>query len=176
MKKTLEEMLAEAAIRDIQIRYCRACDRMDFDLLRSCFHPDATTRYGFFGGSVDAFIASARAQLPHFAATTHNTGNQLVEVQGESAWAEHYTVATHRIAADEIGPERDFVTAVRYVDRLECRDGDWRIVHRELILDWTRSDPVAVIDPQPAVQGGLRDRGDRSYALLSRAGVDGEPL
>ena len=163
MRKTLEDVLAEAAIKDIQVRYCRACDRMDFDLLRSCFHPDATTQYGFFGGTLDEFVESARAQLPHFVATTHNTGNQLVEVSDDAAWAEHYTVATHRLAADESGPERDFVTSVRYIDRLECRDGDWRIMHRALILDWMRSDPVTVIEPRPDVQGGKRDRGDASY-------------
>ena len=103
MRKTIEEVVAEATIKDIQIRYCRACDRMDFDLLRSCFHPDATTQYGFFGGGIDDFIEGARQQLPHFVGTTHNTGNQIVEVDGNGAWAEHYTVATHRIAADEIG-------------------------------------------------------------------------
>lgn len=163
MRKTVEEMLAEAAIKDIQIRYCRACDRMDFDLLRSCFHPDATTEYGFFGGSVDDFIASAQAGLPSYVCTTHNTGNQIVEVAGDVAWAEHYTVATHRIAADEIGAERDFITAVRYVDRLECRDGDWRIARRELVLDWHRSDPVVAIEPRPEAQAGRRDRSDASY-------------
>ena len=164
MKKTIEDVIAEAAIRDVQMRYCRACDRMDWDLLRSCFHADATTHYGFFGGSVDDFIASAQQALPHFVATTHNTGNQNVEVAGESAWAEHYTVATHRIAADEARPERDFITAVRYVDRLERRDGDWRIARRELILDWHRSDPVVSIEPRPDVQPGKRDRSDASYS------------
>jgi hypothetical protein len=163
VRKTIEEVVAEATIKDLQIRYCRACDRMDFDLMRSCFHPDATTQYGFFGGDVDQFIEGARQQLPNFVATTHNTGNQIVEVSGDTAWAEHYTVATHRIAADEIGPERDFVTSVRYIDRLECREGDWRIARRELILDWMRSDPVIAIEPRPEVQAGKRDRSDASY-------------
>lgn len=165
MRKTMEQVVAEAAIRDIQMRYCRACDRMDFDLLRSCFHPDAMTEYGFFGGSVDSFIASARQSLSAFVKTTHNTGNQLVEVEGDGAWAEHYAVATHRLAADSQGPERDFVTAVRYVDRLECRGGDWRIARRVLILDWMRVDPTGVIGPEPEVQPGRRDRSDPSYAL-----------
>jgi hypothetical protein len=163
MRKTIEEVVAEAAIKDLHIRYCRACDRIDFDLLKSCFHPDARLEFGFFGGTLDDFLAGAREQLPHFVGTTHNTGNQLVEVSGDKAWAEHYTVATHRIAADDLGPERDFVTSVRYADLLECRDGDWRIVRRELILDWVRSDPVVVIEPRPEVQAGRRDRGDPSY-------------
>jgi len=163
MRKTIEDVVAEATIKDIHIRYCRAVDRMDFDLLRSCFHPDAVTDYGYFGGGIDAFIESAREQIPMSLVTTHNTGNQIVEVNGDSAWAEHYTVATHRMAADALGPERDFVTAVRYVDRVECRDGDWRIAHRVLILDWMRSDPVVSFEPRPDVLAGRRDRQDRSY-------------
>lgn len=164
MKKTLDEVLAEAAIRDIQMRYCRGADRMDFDLMRSCFHPDAVT--DFFGVSdVDGFIAMARQALPGFVATTHNTGNQLVEVTGDTAWAEHYAVATHRIAADDKGPERDFVTAVRYVDRLECRDGEWGIVKRKLVFDWGRIDPVGDMRYEPKSAGGRRDRSDPSYAM-----------
>ncbi len=163
MQKTIEEVLAEAAIRDIQMRYCRACDRMDFELLRSCFHADATTNYGFFGGSVDDFIVSAIQALPGFLVTTHNTGNQNVVVTGDSAWAEHYTVASHRLPADAENPLRDFVTAVRYIDRLECREGDWRIAHRALILDWTRTDPVGDLPPDPDVPRARRDRSDLSY-------------
>ncbi len=163
MRKTIDEVVAEAAIKDVQMRYCRACDRMDFDLLRSCFHPDATTNYGFFGGSVEDFITSARAALPGFIVTTHNTGNQNVEVNGTTAWAEHYTVATHRLAADEHGPLRDFVTSVRYVDRMESRGGDWRIAHRQLILDWTRTDPLGDLPADPDVPRAQRDRSDLSY-------------
>lgn len=165
MKKTIEEVVAEAAIRDVQMRYCRACDRGDYDLLRSCFHPDAITSYGFFGGTVDDFIASARQQLPMFLHTTHITGNQNVEVTDNEAWAEHYTVATHRLEADEHGPLRDFVTAVRYIDRMECRDGDWRIAARKLVLDWTRTDPVNDAPPDPDVPRGARGKADPSYTM-----------
>ncbi len=164
MRKTIDEVLAEAAIRDIQMRYCRACDRMDFELLRECFHADATTEY-FGTADLDGFIEMGRQALPGFVKTTHNTGNQNVEVNGDAAWAEHYTVATHRLAADDTGPERDFVTSVRYVDRLECREGDWRIARRVLILDWVRVDPVGEIGPEPEVQAGRRDRSDASYTM-----------
>jgi hypothetical protein len=164
LRKTVEELLAEAAIRDVQIRYCRAVDRKDFELLRTCFHPDATFDYGIFAGDVEAFVAMAHESLATFAGTTHFTGNQLVEVSGDSAWAEHYAVATHRCPADEAGPLRDFVTAIRYVDDMRRRDGDWRIFKRLLILDWSRTDPVAeakgVRDPT-----ARRDRSDASYSL-----------
>lgn len=162
MKKTLDEVLAEAAIKDLQMRYCRGADRMDFDLMRECFHVDAVTDY--FGESdVDGFIAMGRKALPGFLHTTHNTGNQIVEVSGDTAWAEHYCIATHRLAADEAGPERDLVTAIRYVDRLECRDGDWRIARRTLVFDWGRLDPIGDMRYAPKSTPGRRDRGDPSY-------------
>ena len=99
MQKTIDELLAEAAIREIHVRYCRAVDRMDFDLLRTCFHSDAVAEYGFFVGGVDEFVAMAKDSLTTYTGTTHFTGNQLVEVSGDSAWAEHYTSATHHYAA-----------------------------------------------------------------------------
>jgi 3-phenylpropionate/cinnamic acid dioxygenase small subunit len=160
---TIDELLADAKIRDVQMRYCRAVDRMDFDLLATCFHSDATVDFGFFVGGVDGFIAQAREGLKTYTSTTHFTGNQLVEVHGESAWAEHYALATHRCPLDETGPVRDFVTAVRYVDRLERRDGAWRIAKRTCILDWWRNDPVSDTGPGPQVQPGRRDRSDPSY-------------
>ena len=165
MQKTLDEALAEAAIRDVQIRYCRAVDRMDFDLLRSCFHPDAVAEYGFFKGGVEAFVEMAVRELAAYTGTVHFTGNQLVEVDGDVAWAEHYTTATHRCPADETGPLRDYVAIVRYVDRLERRDGDWRIARRVLILDHSRTDPVPELGPGPRSQGARRDRSDPSYGV-----------
>lgn len=147
------------------MRYCRAVDRWDFELLRSCFHGDATADYGFFVGGVDDFIAMAQEGLKAYTNTTHFTGNQLVEVHGDSAWAEHYTVATHRCPADELGPTRDLVTAVRYVDRMERRAGDWRIAKRVLILDWWRTDPVSEIGSAPPVQHGKRNTSDASYSV-----------
>ncbi len=170
MRKTLDEVLAEAAIRDLQVMYCRAVDRMDWDLFRSCFHADAFFDYAFFTGGLEPFIEAGIAGLAGYEATQHFTGNQLVRVSGEAAWAEHYAIATHRITAKEDVPEHDLVTAVRYIDRAERRDGDWRIARRELILDGWRID----YDPEAGPGAGLtrkrsarRDGTDRSYAGLS---------
>jgi hypothetical protein len=43
MAKTIEDVVAEAEIRDVHLRYCRANDRRDAELMRGCFHPDAVT-------------------------------------------------------------------------------------------------------------------------------------
>ncbi|MDE2403848.1 MAG: nuclear transport factor 2 family protein [Sphingomonadales bacterium] len=142
MAKTIEQLLAESEIKDIQMRYCHAADRRDFALMRECFHPDASTEFGTFAGGVDDFIAAGIETLKAFSVTQHMTGNQLVRLDGDSAWAEHYAIATHRIPEGDGEPERDFVCGIRYVDRVERRDGEWRIARREMNLDWSRIDAI----------------------------------
>ena len=161
----MDDLLAEAAIRDVQIRYCRAVDRMDFDLLRSCFHADATTDYGFFAGDVDGFIEMARNGLVRYRWTTHFTGNQLVEVNGDAAWAEHYAVATHLCPADAKGSDREYICRIRYVDRMERRDDDWRIAKRVLVVDSARTDPIPEAGSGRPSSSGKRDQSDPSYLL-----------
>ncbi len=74
--------------------------------------------------------------------TSHFTGNQLIEVTGDSAWAEHYAIATHRLPASDDAPAKDLIAMVRYIDRMERRDGRWRIATRVVISDGERVDPV----------------------------------
>jgi hypothetical protein len=161
MAKTLDQMLAEAEVKEVQIRYCRACDRCDFVALRACFHDDATADYGHGVWDVEAYMEHAVTMSAKFISTTHNTGNQLVEIDGDAAWAEHYAVANHRGPFDEEGGTRDLIAAVRYVDRMERRHGAWRIARRVMLLDWHRIDAVAGVDP--AAMRGRRDRSDPSY-------------
>jgi hypothetical protein len=168
MQKTIEDVVAEAAIKDVHIRYCRANDRRDEELMRSCFHSDAVIEL-HEELSVDAFIELGRVVLSMYSQTWHNTGNQLVEVSGDAAWAEHYTISTHRIAAGDEGPERDFVVSGRYIDRMERRDGEWRIARRRMLVDLSRTDPVPPAEPGMGGSGGARGRSDPSYAMRLRA-------
>ena len=171
MQKTIDEMLAEAAIKDVQLRYCRAADRVDFELFRTCFHGDAILEFSFFTGTVDEFIGMAEQMLKGFMITTHFTGNSLVEVKGDKAWCEFYTLATHRIAADEKGPDRDYATSVRYIDHMECRDGDWRIKRRQCVLDWGRTDPVADYCEGDKTGAARRDKTDPSCSVGANSRV-----
>lgn len=164
MQKSMDDVVAEAAIKDVHIRYCRANDRRDEELMRSCFHADAVVEL-HEELSVDGFIELGRAVLSMYTQTWHNTGNQLVELEGDAAWAEHYTISTHRIAASADGPERDFVVSGRYVDRMEWRDGEWKIARRKMIVDLSRTDPVPPGEPGMGGSGGSRDRSDPSYAM-----------
>ncbi len=167
MRKTHDELVAEAAIRDLQRLYCRGVDRLDWDLVRGTFHDDADLDYGFMRGGPDEFVAAAREGLLTYSGTTHFIGNQLVEIDpgGQSAWAEHYVVAWHRCPADEAGPERDFVCWFRYTDRCECKGGDWRIAKRVLLVDRWRVDPVGEAGEGPTTRRGVRGGEDLSFAM-----------
>jgi len=160
MARTIEELLDEAAIKELQVRYCRAADRVDDVALRACFHPDATADYGEGLWNLDQYMEHATGMMAKFISTTHNTGNQLVEVDGDAAWAEHYTVATHRWQESD-GELRDLIASVRYVDRMERRGGEWRIARRVMVLDWHRTDTVVGVSATAA--RGRRDRSDPSY-------------
>jgi hypothetical protein len=139
---TIDDLVAHQEIRDVLIRYTRGIDRRDRELVRSCYHPDAHDDHGPFKGSVDDFLDWLEAMHAYFASTMHFIGNQLVEVRGDVADAESYCVAYHRRAAVGREPAYDLVIGLRYVDRLERRDGEWRIADRLCVFDWTRRDDV----------------------------------
>jgi ketosteroid isomerase-like protein len=163
MEEALQRLLDEEAIKKVHIRYCRGIDRMDWDLVRSCYHPDAVDDHGDYVGGVDGFIEYCKAGCPNFLSTTHFTGNQLVEVAGDVAWAEHYARAFHRVPPDEDGVMKDLVVNCRYSDRFERRDGEWRIAHRVVIVDSDRVDPVGEHWVPDAQLRGARDRSDPTY-------------
>jgi hypothetical protein len=160
----VDELIAQQEIRDVLIRYTRGIDRMDPDLVRSCYHADAHDDHGAFQGTVDEFVAWVQDALSYFDSTMHFIGNQLVEVDGDAAHVESYCVAYHRRRTRGGEPGHDLITALRYVDRVERRDGEWKIADRRCVFDWTRRDPIAGEWPLPpeALQG-TRSRSDPAY-------------
>ena len=159
----LQTLLDEAAIRKVHLRYCRGIDRLDWDLIRSCYHPDATDDHGGYSGGIDGFIAWLQGGLPRFEWTEHFTGNQLVEVEGDHAWAEHYAMAFHRRPASADLAAADLVINVRYIDRMERRAGEWRIAARTVVEDGQRVHPVGERWMTAETAPARRDRSDPSY-------------
>ena len=139
---TLDVLVAQQEIRDVLIRYTRGIDRADDDLVRSCYWPDAHDDHGEYQGGLDGFIEFLATMRAYFARTMHFVGNQLVEVDGDTAHAESYCVAYHRREAHDGKPAHDLVMGLRYVDRMERRDGEWRIADRVCAFDWNRRDEV----------------------------------
>lgn len=137
----LHDLLAESAIRRLVFRYARAVDRLDADLLRSCFHADATVVTGT-ESDVEGFVSGVMAGLRRYRLTHHATSNLLIEVEGDRARGEAYVEARHRLPAEDGGLDRDVVFGGRYVDTYERRAGEWRIASRAVVHDWSVVAPV----------------------------------
>jgi hypothetical protein len=165
--EALAALLAKREIEEVVLRYCRGIDRMDRELVRSCYHPDATDEHGSFNGGVEAFLEWVWKLLARYEMTMHFVGNVLVELAGDAAVAESYGVAWHR--SPDPRPQLNLVTGFRYLDRFERRgDGVWRIARRVAVTEWSRVDePRDRWTPPPELRAGRRDRDDALYGLLA---------
>lgn len=161
----LQALLDERAIRNVVLRYCRGVDRLDEELVRSCYHSGATDEHGSFSGDVEAYIDWSFGLLRAYDATMHFIGNQLVEVLGDVARAESYGVAYHRTQDGE--PRQNLTTGFRFIDRFERRDGEWRIARRVATTEWVRAERPEERWPIPDhLRGGRRDLSDPVYQAL----------
>jgi hypothetical protein len=159
---TLQNLIDRAEIRDVIMCYCRSVDRADFELMRSCFHPDAEVGFpsDVFIGNVDGFINFLKGELATFDSCSHFVGNLLIEIEGDVAYTETYlfgnvkSLPTHKWGGD-------FVTVWgRYINRLERRNGVWLIASHRLVLDWQRKDLAGGWREIPPEQLGRRDGTD----------------
>jgi hypothetical protein len=137
----LDELTARRDIVDCVARYMRAQDRLEPDLQRSAFHPDAWIDCGPVAGDVDTFVAYAQGGLAGCAFTHHLIGQTTLTVDGDEASGEIYFIAYHRFVQD--GAETDMIFGGRYIDEYQRRNGEWRILKRREIADWTRTIPAA---------------------------------
>lgn len=134
-----DELADREAIRDVLLRYCRASDRADEDLLRSVYWPDAHDEHLAFSGGVEEFIAWSLPILRGMRRNTHMLGNVLIAIDGEQADVESYYQGYHCVEQD--GATMDVFAGGRYLDNFEKRDDEWRILRRFVTVDWFREYP-----------------------------------
>ena len=171
--RELAQLASERAIRQVLLRYCRGIDRMDRDLVRACYHDDATDEHGSFRGNPDEYMAWAWRLLARYRSTMHFLGNMLIEVadaDGDTAFAESYGIAFHR--SDDPDPRLNLITGFRYIDRFERRPvaaggaPEWRIAKRVCTTEWVEVDSP---DRRWAIpEGMLQGRRDRSDPVYER--------
>lgn len=162
----LAKLVDKQEIHDVLMRYCRGIDRCDEELLRSVYHPDATDNHGQFSGTAADFIPWALQALRRDERTTHFLCNELIEVQGDTAHCESYLFAVHRRKTKDGTATKDLTFGGRYVDRFERREGVWKIAHRQVILEWSRLDPVEESYSLEHSVIGQRSREDAVYKRL----------
>jgi hypothetical protein len=165
----VQQLLDERAIREVLLRYCRGVDRLELDLVRECYHPDAIDDHGSFRGGVDEYIGWIGRLLPRYDVTMHLLGNMLVEfppARRDVARVETYGVAIH----EKVGgaPESNLTIGFRYLDRFERREPvGWRIADRLCTTEWVRrTDPADIF---PVDERFLRGaRGGRADPIFQR--------
>ena len=168
MDARLSSFLDKQEIQEVIYRYCRGIDRRDLDLVRACYHPDATDDHGSFSGTVDAYLEWVDALLARYTWTMHLVGNVLIEkgASADVAGAESYGVALHR--SQEARPHLNLATGFRYLDRFERREETWRIASRVAVSEWSLRIPKdAWWEIPDSLLKGQRDGSDALYALLS---------
>jgi hypothetical protein len=158
----LARTLDEAAIQRVLVQYCRGVDRGDEALIAAVYWPDATDDHGRYRGSGPGFAPYVvKALNAHALATQHVLGNVTIELAGSLAYVESYVLARHKLRRDGRLVLETF--AGRYVDRFEKRAGAWRIAHRQVVLDWSKVEPIEAEFPGDAFEPGRRSRDDASY-------------
>lgn len=166
-EQDLRRMLDEREIERLIIRWARAVDRLDKRELASVYHRDAIEHHGTFDGPADEYVNFViDTALPNYISTSHYVTNCLVEVDGDRAHAESFVLAAH-LRDDASRRVMDLMNA-RLVDRLERRDGHWRILERTVVHDWDMTQQIESVERwQDVFEPGRRGLRDFSYSVFS---------
>lgn len=168
-EQQIQTLVAKDQIRDVIMRYARGVDRLDEELIRSCYHEDSTDDHGHWKGpgqDFASFIVQSLKERSHH--TTHSIANVLIEINPNDhnkARSEAFSLAYLR-RTDESGNEwLDFFSG-RYIDKFESRNDEWRISERVIVHDWSMStqlDSDSFPLPMDSFIQGARNHSDIVY-------------
>ncbi|MFN3256470.1 MAG: nuclear transport factor 2 family protein [Ilumatobacter sp.] len=161
----LDELMARTEITDVLLRYVRGADRADWDLVRSCYHPDATDDHGLYRGDVDGLIGFLTALAGALDSTSHHLSPPLIVVDGDDARSEAYCIGSYT-RSRRGGGTTLVCQGVRYLDRLERRSGRWAISTRVVVHDWERVFIDGESAPPDSWQRGARGSDDPSSTFM----------
>ena len=135
MEPIVADLEERKKIHEVYIHYGRGIDRLDETLYRSAFWPDAQINYGTRETiTVDQhwnehMIKWHKGTLQSWG---HLLTNETADIDGDVAHVEIY-VTPMWVPKDEKQGKEWFLLSGRYIDRLERRNGEWRIAVREFI-------------------------------------------
>lgn len=165
LKRDVQHLKDRQAILDTISRHARGCDRHDAELINSAYWAEGTDEHGASvnGGSEygqwanQVHAATSSAHLHHV--TTHSC-----DIDGDSAHTESYVMVV-LLAPDEKTAQ---IMTGRYLDRLERRDGSWRIAVRRSTVEASFAADASVLQnpffTKQAYLKGTRGNNDLSYA------------
>jgi len=140
----VKQLWLQEQVRRRLITYCKAIDRKDWDLLKSCFSADHHHKHGPYEGDAAGFVEFAQSVLTRFVFTQHSLSNIVIDVSddGLSAKSECNFSAVHRTSIPEDGPATDMIVEGQYIDELVCVNDVWLFRKRFGENSWVRNEPV----------------------------------
>jgi hypothetical protein len=133
------QMADRMAIQDALYTHSRGLDRLDAALIKASYWPEAEVDYGSYKGPAHSFADLVVGALAaQYELTQHTLGNTLFAIADDSARTESHITARHLL----LGAKQEMVFSGRYLDRLEKRDGCWKLLHRQVVMDWSRDHAV----------------------------------
>jgi len=147
LERRLASIEAKAEIEHAMKSYCRSADRRNIDAFRDNFHPDSTHNHiPYFKGLSSDFAQGLTAHLDALFTSHFLTNIEIaVDLDAGTAVTECYFMAAHFVEADarkeafsghRVGVDEIWWVGGRYFDRLEKREGRWKIAHRTGVHDW----------------------------------------
>jgi hypothetical protein len=143
-------------------------DLGEWDQLRNLFHPDATIEVSWFSGKASDFVDDSMKMGASVIKTKHVITAPVVTFNGDKALAETNAIVVADNAAIGFGCE----VHLRCYDRVEKRNGLWKILERDAIYDMcTFIFPGGIVEiDKVAVQNYPREYGALAY-FIERSGL-----
>jgi len=164
IERKLQYLTDRQEILDCVTRNSRGNDRFDTELVSSSYHTDGIHDLGHNRiPGPDYGIHANHAHKAISETSLHNVTMQSCEINGDIAHAESYVIG---MFADK-GAANSRMLAGRYLDRLEKRDGEWRITLRRATVEVVM-EGKAILPNGNKILGsgylkGSRDQSDPSY-------------
>jgi hypothetical protein len=164
LERKLQYLTDRAEILDCIARNARGCDRHDSALLAGSYHGDGTDEHGYAVNPGPRY--PEYANKVHAAGSSHNMHNittHTCEIEGDVAHCESYVIG---LFLNTDGKSSRLI-AGRYIDRLERRDGQWKIALRRSTVEVLMTGDASILgSPLFTKLGyvrGTRDEHDVSY-------------
>ena len=129
-----------------------ARDQGKWDDLLAIFHPGGEIAVSWFRGPYPQFVAHCQRNFGKGSEAKHLLWPARVAVNGARATAETSVAILVRQTIEGIAV--DLTSNGRFLDRLERRDGAWRMVERAALYEKDRLDPVEPSQKYDALMAG----------------------
>jgi len=134
LKAKLTRLQDRQDILDCVQRESRARDRQDVEQIAGCWWEDGVDEHGPSVTFAPDYPDKAnRGHYTNFNMTSHNITNHICEIDGDKAYCENYVVG----GLFWLNGKTTTIAFGRYLDQLEKRNGEWRLVTRRCTIEMT---------------------------------------